>query len=91
MSCSVCAGYSSYNCPCCSEEVQMIPCPDCSDGYEYFAFNVHTGQQVKVTLSAYMILPYDEDDARAGGQNYYQGPIIGCRTCKGEREIPRHY
>lgn len=29
MSCSVCAGYSSENCPCCSEDLDVIECPEC--------------------------------------------------------------
>lgn len=88
MSCSVCAGYDSYNCPCCSEEPKMIPCPACDDGYAYYAKVVgDTKAKVRMTKIAYMIIPYDEEDARMLGQRYYQGDIEECPTCKGEQEI----
>lgn len=90
MSCSVCAGYSDYNCPCCSEEPVMIPCPDCSDGYAYYASVVGSTRQVRVTKSAYMVLPFDEDDAKAMRNRYYQGDIEECPTCKGEQEIEKN-
>ena len=89
MSCSVCAGYDSFSCPCCGENYSMIPCPDCTDGFEYYSFNIHTGKQKKVTKAAYMILPYDEDDARDGGMDFCQGDVCECSRCGGEREIPR--
>lgn len=87
MSCSVCAGYSSYNCPCCSEEPAPVPCPDCSDGYAYYAGIVGSVGRTRVTKLAYMMLPYDEVDARAMKNKYYQGDIEECPRCGGEREI----
>lgn len=91
MSCSVCAGYSSYNCPCCSEEVKMIECPDCEDGFHYFSFNIRTRQFVRVTKIAYQILPFDENDAEHEGKNYCQGDVMKCPTCEGMGEIPEGY
>ena len=91
MSCAVCAGYSSYNCPCCSEDVVMVDCPDCANGVVYYAFNIKTRKDVRVTEIAYMLLPFDEDCAEFERQNYCQGDIRICPTCKGEGEIPEEY
>ena len=91
MSCSVCAGYSSYNCPCCGEEPRMIACPDCEDGMEYWSFNIKSRTFVRVTPIAYQLLPFDEDDARAEGKNYCQADIRRCPTCQGEGRIPEDY
>lgn len=65
----------------------MIECPDCEDGFEYYAFNVKTRQSVRCTKTTYSILPYDEDDAKAERKTYCQGDIEVCSTCKGECEI----
>lgn len=91
MSCSVCAGYSSYNCPACGGGVRMVDCPDCEDGLQYFLYNIHNGKEIKCTALAYQIQPFDEDDARAERKNYCQGDIRRCPTCKGEGEIPEDY
>jgi len=92
MSCSVCAGHSSYNCPCCSEEVRMIPCPDCdAKGVVYHAFHIGERKFKKVTELAYTILPPDEDDARFMRGKWCQGGIEVCPTCRGEGEIPEDY
>lgn len=34
MSCSVCEGYSSYNCPCCGPQIEKIVCPECDGSGE---------------------------------------------------------
>ena len=91
MSCSVCAGYSSYNCPCCGEELRMVECPDCEAGVQFFSFNIKTRQFVKVTKVAFQILPFDEDDARHERKTYCQGDIRKCETCNGEGMIPEEY
>ena len=88
MACSVCAGYIDYDCPCCGETVNMIECPDCEDGFAYYAFNIKTRQRTRCTKITYIILPYDEDDAKYEGKTYCQGDIEPCPTCKGEGEIP---
>ena len=63
MSCSVCAGHSSYNCPCCgSGSVNWVECPDCEKGLTYHSISIRSGKEVKVTAVAYQILPFDEDD-----------------------------
>ena len=88
MSCSVCAGYDDQNCPCCSEGPVLIPCPECTDGYAYFAGIVGRPEaRVKVTKLAYMMLPYDEDDAKDLRQRYYQIDIEVCPVCEGEQGV----
>ena len=91
MSCSVCAGHSSYNCPCCGESTRMMSCPDCEDGFEYWSFNIKARKFVRVTQLAFSLLPFDEDDAKDENKNYCQGYIEKCSTCKGEGEIPKDY
>lgn len=93
MSCSVCAGYSSYNCPCCGEPVRMMTCPDCKgSGMEaYKAYHIHRHITTDVTKICYDILPKDEDDAIARGENWCRWPRERCHTCKGEGEIPEDY
>lgn len=92
MSCSVCAGYSSYNCPVCGEEVRMMECPDCKgEGVEYFAFDTRQRVFRKVAELAYMILPPDEDEAKGMGMRWCQGCVERCPTCNGEGEIPEDY
>lgn len=91
MSCSVCAGYSSYNCPCCSEEVRMMECPDCESGYVYYAFDIYRRVSARVTRLAYAILPVDEDIAKEMNQRWCQGDIEICSTCQGEGIIPENH
>lgn len=93
MSCSVCAGYSDYNCPCCGEGVRMKTCPDChGSGYTpYMAFDVKYRRFVHVTEQAYNILPIDEDAAHDMGMRYCKVEIEVCPTCQGEGEIPIDY
>ena len=93
MSCSVCAGYSSYNCPCCGEEPRMIVCPDCQgSGYTpYMAFDVRTRKTTPVSELAYEILPIDEDEALSRGMRYCKVEIEICHTCGGSGEIPEDY
>lgn len=93
MSCSVCAGYSSYNCPCCGEEIRMVACPDCKGtGMEpYRLFNIRTRGEIVVTANMYFSYPKDEDDAEAKGEFLCRMPRGYCPTCKGEGEIPEDY
>lgn len=93
MSCSVCAGYSSHDCPCCGEDVRMITCPDCNGtGYaSHRALNIHTRAEVEVTAMCWIFLPDNEDIAAQRGENYCRMPKEKCPTCKGEGEIPENY
>lgn len=88
MSCSVCAGHSAYNCPCCGETVTMVECPDCEgSGLIHYAFDTHHRRMMRVTELAFLILPEDEDDARYLGVRWCKGCVEVCDTCKGEGEI----
>lgn len=69
----------------------MVTCPDCENGYEYYAFDVLTRKMVRVTELAYQILPFDEDDALYSKKRYCQGCVEVCSSCKGEGEIPENY
>lgn len=89
MSCSVCAGYSDQNCPCCGEDVRMTDCPDCEGrGFVYLSFNIKTREFVKTTRTAYHILPENEDIALFKGENYCQGDIVNCKRCKSTGLVP---
>lgn len=92
MSCSVCAGYSDYNCPCCGEQVRMIECPDCEGiGSVYLSFNIKTREFFKTTRLAYHILPENEDMAAYKGEHYCQGDVVICKSCHGLGIIPEDY
>lgn len=93
MSCSVCAGHDSYNCPCCGEPVRMITCPDCEgSGYTPpMAFDIKHRRFVKVTEQAYNILPPDEDTADYMGMRYCKCEVEICPTCRGDGKIPEDY
>lgn len=91
MSCSVCAGYSSDNCPCCGTRSVMVECPDCDGGYEFYAFDIRTRKFVRVTEMAYNILPIDEDEAEFANARFCQGDVRMCATCKGEGQIHEDY
>lgn len=92
MSCSVCAGHDTYNCPCCSEEVNMIECPDCKGTGEgdYKVFDRIDRIAVRCDKIAYYYSPDDEDAASAMGRRYCRLSCT-CQTCKGEGEIPENY
>lgn len=91
MSCSVCAGYSSHNCPCCGED-RMTSCPDCNGTglAPYMAFDIIDRKFVEVTELAWLILPADEDEAEEHTMRYCKADIQACRTCGGVGEIPRY-
>lgn len=100
MSCSVCQGYSSEKCPCCSEGVKSVVCPDChgTGKTPYLAWNLDTKKVEEVTKSAWIIMPEDEDEAmlltaRGKKQNYcrYEEGGFVCRTCYGDGKIPEDY
>lgn len=93
MSCSVCAGYDSYNCPCCGETIQMIICPDChgTGMKKPRAFHIYRRVTAEVTETVYQILPKDEDAAFDRDENWCRFPREACPTCKGEGEVPENY
>ena len=89
MSCTVCRGHDSYNCPCCGE-AHMTTCPDCKgSGYgPYKAWHIHERRTVECTSLAWLILPRDEDEAVARGENFCRMQRDYCHTCHGDGEIP---
>lgn len=96
MSCPVCAGHDSAKCPCCGEGLKMAECPDChgTGKTPWTALNLDTKEIVKVTETAWRMLPEDEDMARhlaAQGkrQNFIQYEEGGfrCPTCYGDGVI----
>ena len=90
MSCPVCEGYSSANCPCCSDDVEMVRCPDClEDGVIYLAFDLILRKEYRV--SKHIALPEDEDAAIAEAKSECRSDIVTCTTCRGEGEIPEDY
>lgn len=95
MSCSVCAGYSDHNCPCCGEEARMVECPDCGGmgTLPYLAFDMRTGTTYPVTEAAWMTLPEDKDEAEYMRKHTYKYGDGGCEcpTCHGEGEILEDY
>lgn len=93
MSCPVCAGHDTYNCPCCGEDVRMETCPDCKGtGYApYKAWHIHRHVETEVTKETWLIIPKDEDEALAKGENWCRMERETCPTCKGMGEIPEDY
>lgn len=85
MSCSVCAGYSSYDCPCCGG-VSAVACPDCGGlGHRgFYAFDIIDRMAVKVEEAAYDALPDSEDMAEHLGWRYCKMETEKCPTCNGE-------
>ena len=99
MSCSVCEGYSSHNCPCCSEGIRMVKCPDChgTGKTPYLAYDMLKNEVVEVTESAWIAM-HEEDiaellTARGKKQNYFRYEKGGatCKTCHGCGLIPEDY
>lgn len=93
MSCSVCAGHDTYNCPVCGESVRMETCPDCKGTglAPYKAWHIHRHVAVEVTYLTWLMIPRDEDDAFTKGENWCRMDREQCPTCKGDGEIPENY
>ena len=93
MSCSVCAGYSSQNCPCCGGDYRMVTCPDCNGTGRgpYMLQNIRTRGIIVTDFDHYYLFPRDEEMARMRGENVCRLPRGLCRTCHGDGEIPEEY
>lgn len=93
MSCSVCLGYDDYRCPCCSEPVRKVTCPDCEgSGYTpYMAYDIKARREIPVTRLAYEMLPIDEDTADSLRMRCCKVEIDICPTCMGEGKIPKEF
>lgn len=89
MSCAVCAGHDTYNCPCCGDDVRMVECPDCGGTgmTPYKAFNIQSRKEVPVTRLTWLLIPKDEDEAESKGKRYCRAYRDICRTCGGLGEI----
>ena len=89
MSCPVCAGYSSYKCPCCGGTVAVRTCPDCGGrGHQgYFALDIETRADVEVEEAIYNILPDNEDMAASMGWRFCKQETEPCATCDGTGEL----
>lgn len=90
MSCSVCAGHDTYNCPVCGEAVRMETCPDCKGTglAPYKAWHIHRHVAAEVTYLTWLMIPKDEDEAYMKGENWCRMERETCPTCKGDGEIP---
>ena len=90
MSCEVCAGYSTYNCPVCGEQARMMTCPDCNGTGEgdWKVFDVVMRMVVNCPKLAYDLAPDSEDKAIEMGKRFCRESNI-CQTCKGVGEIPK--
>lgn len=82
MSCSVCRGHDSRNCPCCGGS---SVCPECGGtGKAFTAYDMEKDAIIKVSEDEYRMLPEDEDEANELGVRYYREDIIDCEMCDGE-------
>ena len=88
MSCPVCEGHNTNSCPVCSG-LDTVVCPECGgEGYSrYFAFNIHTRQEIEVSPIEYASLPEDEDIAAANRLTFCQGEAKECKFCGGKGEV----
>ena len=88
MSCIVCMGYDTQNCPVCGDHYEVIACPECEGrGVNMrLAFNIRTRQFVEVTPLTWQVLPSTEDRAEAMGWNYCRAED-NCPHCKGFGEV----
>lgn len=70
------------------EDSSIVRCIEC-DGTgvdQRLAYNIHTGEEVKVTEIAWLMLPKTESEARAKNQNYCRSEG-NCPICKGLGEV----
>lgn len=89
MSCEVCAGYSSYNCPVCGGEVSMTTCQDCKGTGEgdWKVYDIKLGIVVRCSKIAYIYAADDERAAELMGKRYCKESNT-CQTCNGLGEVP---
>ena len=88
MSCTVCSGYDTSRCPVCSEQMEVIECPECDGtGLNHrLAFNIKTRQYVEIDPTTWNILPATEEEAEFKGWNYCRAEEE-CQYCKGSGRI----
>ena len=88
MSCEVCAGYDSYKCPVCGEQVRMVICPDCKGTGEgdWKVYDILDDVVLNVPKAVYYLAAEDQDTAEQLQQRFCRESCI-CPTCNGEGEI----
>lgn len=93
MSCSVCEGHDSYNCPCCGRQVRT--CPECGGTGKtpYLAYDLRTNRVSEVPEIVWLTLPEDEDEARRTNRHTFQFEDGGdrCPACHGDGTVPEDY
>lgn len=83
MSCPVCKGYDSHNCPVCSGIHEVCPACQGTGQGPYMAFDTELRIDIPVTREEYFSLPADEDDAFLKGERYCQQDREECACCRG--------
>lgn len=88
MSCEVCAGHDTYNCPVCGKEPRLMTCPDCKGTGEgdWKVFDIKQRIVVRCSEIAYIYAADNEDSAEELGRRYCKESNV-CQTCKGLGEI----
>lgn len=92
MSCSVCQGYSSDKCPCCSDGARLIKCPDCNGTGKtpYIARNLATNKTKEVSKDEWENLPEETNEIDDRWVRHEEGGDR-CPTCYGDGVIPEDY
>ena len=87
--CEVCAGYSTYNCPVCGEQLRMKICPDCNGTGEgdWKVYDILDDVVLSVPKTVYDLAAEDEETAEQLQQRFCKESCV-CQTCKGLGEIP---
>lgn len=88
MSCTVCAGYSSQDCPCCGKGAGVTDCPDCGGTGEgaWKVWDIIDRVIVDCTEIAYQIACNDEDEAAVKGKRFCKLSDT-CPTCRGTGQV----
>ena len=91
MSCEVCAGYDSYKCPVCGEQIKMVTCPMCKGTGEgdWKVYDRVDDVVLRATRQAYNMAALNEEDAEGLNERYCRESNT-CQTCKGLGEIPEN-
>lgn len=90
MSCEVCSGYSSHNCPVCGGNSSAITCPDCKGTGEgdWKVFDILQRMVINCSEIAYIYAADSEDEAELQGKRYCKESNI-CQKCGGAGEISK--
>lgn len=87
--CTVCSGYTHYDCPCCSESYTLVRCDACGGwGKTFWACDNETGDVFQVTEAKFLSLPGEDENARI--TQYCEEHCEECDGC-GEVEKGHYY